>query len=226
MGKRQSHYVVTKKEDGGLEFYPMKPWLRKNRQYLTSGMDPDGNTSHELRRALKSEGWGLEMQDDRVLLIKPSDDGDISFVDEILGKPSDTEEDLSPEEAIEAADVTFGLERDLQAALRANIDQLESGLMVIDDGKERVTEAGRIDITAKDSRENIVIIELKAGTATPQVIAQVLAYMGAVAETDDKPVRGILVAGDFHKRVVLATRAVPNLQLRRYSFKFSFEAVN
>lgn len=225
MGKRQSHYVVIKKEDGGLEFYPMKPWLRKNRHYLPSGMDPDANTSHELRRALKGNGWGLEMQDDRVLLIKPDDDGDISFVDEVLGTPSDIEEDQSSEDAIEATEVTFGLERDLQAALRANIDQLEPGLKVIDDGKERVTEAGRIDITAKDPHGNIVVIELKAGTATPQVIAQVLAYMGAVAETDGKPVRGILVAGDFHKRVVLATRAVPNLQLRRYSFQFSFEAV-
>lgn len=226
MGKRQSHYVVIEKEGGGLEFYPMKPWLRKNPQYLPAGMAPDDNTSHELRRALKSNGWGLEMQDDRVLLIKPNDDGDISFADEILGNSSDTEEDLGTEEAIEATEVTFGLERDLQAALRANIGQLESGLKVIDDGKERVTEAGRIDITAKDSHGNIVVIELKAGTATPQVIAQVLAYMGAVAETDGKPARGILVAGDFHKRVVLATRAVPNLQLRRYSFQFSFEEVH
>ena len=226
MSKRQSHYIVLKKEDGGLEFYPMKPWLRKNRQYLPSGMDPDVNTSHELRRALKRKGWGLEIEDDRVLLIKPSDDGDTTFASEILGNNPDTEEDLSPEEAIEATEVIFGLEQDLQSTLRANINQLESGLKIIDDGKERVTEAGRIDITAEDPHGNVVIIELKAGTATPQVIAQVLAYMGAVAEADGKPVRGILVAGDFHKRIVLATRAVPNLQLRKYSFQFSFEPVN
>jgi RecB family endonuclease NucS len=89
-----------------------------------------------------------------------------------------------------------------------------------------VTEAGRIDITAIDNGDNIVIIELKAGKAKPQVIAQILAYMGAVTKTDDKPIRGILVAGDFDKRVVLAARAIPNLELKKYSFQFTFESMS
>lgn len=187
-------------------------------------MDPDENTSHELRRALNNIGWGLKMGDDQVLLIKPTENGDTSFADELLGDDSESEES-EDEEEIEAEEITFGLERDLQFALRTNIQQLEAGLKVIDGGKERVTEAGRIDITAVDIKDNVVIIELKAGTAMPQVITQVLAYMGAIAETDKKPVRGILVAGDFHKRVILATRAIPNLELRKYSFQFTFESV-
>jgi hypothetical protein len=48
--------------------------------------------------------------------------------------------------------------------------------------------------------------------------------MGSVAETDKKPVRGINVAGDFHKKVILASRAVQNLQLKKYSFQFKFGA--
>jgi hypothetical protein len=126
---------------------------------------------------------------------------------------------------IEAEEVTFGLERDLQSALRANISQLEQGLTISDDGKERVTEAGRIDITAKDGAGKLVVIELKAGTASPDVIAQVLAYMGAIAESDGGDVRGIIVAGDFHKRVILAARVIPTLALRQYSFQFKFEMV-
>jgi hypothetical protein len=51
-----------------------------------------------------------------------------------------------------------------------------------------------------------------------------LAYMGAVKIQDCKPVRGILIAGDFHPRVVFVARAVPNVQLRRYHFKFIFES--
>jgi RecB family endonuclease NucS len=125
----------------------------------------------------------------------------------------------------EAAEITFGLERDLQSALRSNISQLESGLTIVDAGRERTTDAGRIDIMAQDSKGNFVIIELKAGLATPEVIAQVLSYMGAVAESDGVPVRGILVAGDFHKRVLWATRAIPNLELKKYSFQFSFESL-
>ncbi len=54
------------------------------------------------------------------------------------------------EEVIEAMETTFGLERDLQIALRSNIEQIEQGLKIIDEGKEQTTEAGRIDITAED----------------------------------------------------------------------------
>jgi RecB family endonuclease NucS len=129
------------------------------------------------------------------------------------------------EEVIEAMETTFGLERDLQIALRSNIEQLEQGLKIIDGGKERTTEAGRIDITAEDQQGAIVVVELKAGAANSDCIAQILSYMGALSEKEQKPVRGILVAGDFPRRVVFATRAVPNLQLKKYTFRFSFEAV-
>lgn len=128
-------------------------------------------------------------------------------------------------ELIEASEATFGLERDLQLALRSNIQQLESGLQIVDDGKELTTDAGRIDITAKDVQNAIVVIELKAGTAAPEALTQLLAYMGAVSKSERQPVRGLLVAGDFHPRVIFAARAVPNVQLRRYRFKFFFESL-
>ncbi|HUV02996.1 MAG TPA: endonuclease NucS domain-containing protein [Desulfobacteria bacterium] len=129
------------------------------------------------------------------------------------------------EEVIEAVETTFGLERDLQIALRSNIEQLEQGLKIIDGGKERTTEAGRIDITAEDQQGAIVVVELKAGAANSDCVAQILSYIGALSEKEQKPVRGILVAGDFPRRVVFATRAVPDLQLKKYTFRFSFETV-
>jgi hypothetical protein len=49
--------------------------------------------------------------------------------------------------------------------------------------------------------------------------------MGALSKKKQKNIRGILVAGDFPPRVVFAARAVPNLQLRKYTFRFSFETV-
>ncbi|MCX5802179.1 MAG: hypothetical protein NTU69_01370, partial [Proteobacteria bacterium] len=64
-------------------------------------MDPDENTSHELRRALNNIGWGLKMGDDQVLLIKPTENGDTSFADELLGDDSESEES-EDEEEIEA----------------------------------------------------------------------------------------------------------------------------
>ena len=161
----------------------------------------------------------MEVRSDQVLLMPPNGEADISELSELVPDP------LEDEEAIEAEEITFGLERDLQLALRANITQLEPGLRIVDDGKERVTEAGRIDITAIDSNDNTVVVELKAGSAKPEAVAQILAYMGSIAEESEGPVRGILVASDFHKRVVLASRAISNLTLKKYSFQFRFDTV-
>jgi Endonuclease NucS len=126
-------------------------------------------------------------------------------------------------EAVDAIKTTFGLERDLQEALRSHIDQLEAGLKVIDGGKERILDVGRIDITAEDAQGRTVVIELKAGTADREVIGQILSYMGNLS--NGKTVRGILIAGSFPQRAIAAARAVPNLELRKYGFSFTFETV-
>lgn len=222
MAKR--HLVVIKNKEGKAEAYPFKDWLRSNPQDLPAGMDASDDTTYQLRRALKKTGWEIEELPDRVLVIKPDERKDTSYADDLIGESTELE-DAGEEELIEAEEITFGLERDLQSALRGNIESLERGLKIIDNGKERTTAAGRIDITAQDVNGNIVIIELKAGEAKPEIIAQVLSYMTAVAEDDRKPVRGILVAGDYHKKVILAARAIPNLEIKRYSFQFSFETL-
>jgi len=136
-------------------------------------------------------------------------------------------EALAEDEALveDAIEGKFGLERDLQEALRANIGQLEAEMKVIDGGKEKTVASGRIDITAEDKQGRTVAIELKAGTADHKAIGQLLSYMGDLM-TDSKPVRGILVAGDFTARAISAARAVPTVRLEKYSFKFAFEAVS
>ncbi len=118
--------------------------------------------------------------------------------------------------------LNFGLERDLQRALRANIQQLESGLKIIDGGVEKSISAGRVDITAEDSEGCLVVIELKTGMADLRSVGQVLAYISSVSEDTSRRVRGILVASDFDDRVVKAARTVHNLSLVAYSFQFSF----
>lgn len=144
----------------------------------------------------------------------------LAFPPQLLLIESGEEED---EGAVEAAEATFGLERDLQLALRANIKQLESGLEIVDGGVERQTAAGRLDITAKDGSGAIVVIELKAGVAAPAALTRVLAHMGAVAQEEQEPVRGVLIAGGFHSKA--PSPHAPNVELRRCRFKFTFEAV-
>ncbi|MBD3340984.1 MAG: DUF91 domain-containing protein [Candidatus Lokiarchaeota archaeon] len=131
---------------------------------------------------------------------------------------ADTEREVD-----EAEEVTFKLERDLQNALRKNIAQLESGLKIIDGGSEQTVEAGRIDITARDKNKAIVVVELKAGVAQPDSLTQILAYMSSLINKGQNPVRGILVAADFHPKVILAAKVISNIQLKQYTFKFTFK---
>lgn len=121
----------------------------------------------------------------------------------------------------------IGLERDLQAALRREIHQLEDGLTIIDDGAERSVDSGFIDITAKDAAGVIVVIELKSGVAGRAAIGQILSYMGDVAnEHDGGKVRGIIVASEFDGKAKAAARMVPQLRLRKYSVRFTFSDGN
>ncbi len=125
-------------------------------------------------------------------------------------------------DAESADELTFALERDLQKALRENIGQLDPELTIVDGGSERKVAAGRIDITAEAPDGALVVIECKAGKADLRAIGQILSYMGAVSSDPNRHVRGILVAGDFDPRAVMAVRAVPNLSLKAYSFQFAF----
>lgn len=118
---------------------------------------------------------------------------------------------------------TFGLERDLQDALRENIEQLEPGLRIADKGKEVITSTGRPDITCEDREGNLVAVELKSGLAADEALTQVLGYMAALKREHGKSVRGILVAGDFSRRMAMAATNIPNLVLKRYRINFTFE---
>ena len=125
----------------------------------------------------------------------------------------------------EPPEAILSLERDLNAALRQNIAQIEPGLTVIDGGTERTVASGRIDILARDSQGRMLVIELKAVKAPRDAVAQVLAYMGDIQAESGGDVRGLLIAPDFDPRAVAAARMVPALQLQRFSFVFSFQPV-
>lgn len=131
------------------------------------------------------------------------------------------------ESSTETPKQLFRLERDLQAALRRSIEQLEEGLEIIDSGAERSVASGFIDITAKDSQGAIVVIELKAGAARREAVGQILSYMGDMAEEEpEENVRGILVAADFNHNAKAAARMIPGLSLRSYSIRLEFQAID
>lgn len=125
----------------------------------------------------------------------------------------------------EAREAQVSLERDLQAALRDNIEQLESGLTIIDGGKEKISASGRTDILAADIDKKSVVIELKVGTADRDAVSQILSYMGDLQQETGESPRGIIIARDFTPRAVAASKPVPSIELRKYGFNFTFKEV-
>lgn len=143
---------------------------------------------------------------------------------------NDAENSELEESAVEIINIpkasqTIGLEKDMQAAIRSNISQVEQGLKITDNGKERSVETGFIDITAEDSERIPVVIELKTGVAGQRAIAQILSYMGSVMDEEGRDdVRGIIIASSFDAKARAAAKVIPALTLMSYQFSFQFFA--
>jgi Endonuclease NucS len=129
------------------------------------------------------------------------------------------------EEVEGARALKFGLERDMQVALRKNFEQLDPTMRIVDGGTERHVATGRIDILGEDQCGSLVVIELKADEARDSTLTQVLGYVGALKEEEGRDdVRGVLVAREFSPRVRYAARAA-GVDLVQYGYSFTFSAV-
>jgi hypothetical protein len=119
------------------------------------------------------------------------------------------------------------LERDLQKFLSRNLDVIEKGLKP-DPAyqlEEYSIDVGRIDLLCKDSRDNWVIIELKADWAGDDAVGQILGYMNWVKENlpNGTNVRGIIVCKNTTGRVKAAIKWVPGLSIKRFALNFSID---
>lgn len=135
---------------------------------------------------------------------------------------SDTEGiEADVEESIEAS---ISLERDLHSYLAARVSEIESGLSLVENGIEYQTEAGRIDLLARDENNHLVVIELKAGRAKDSALGQLLGYIGCLSASESN-VRGILIASSFDSRVVFAARGLSNVKLVKYQLSFNLQEI-
>ena len=138
-------------------------------------------------------------------------------------KEDDVEAEI--EDTIEAS---LSLEKDLHTYLAGRVNKIEKGLIVLENGVEYQTDAGRIDILAKDETNNLVVIKLKAGKAKDNALGQLLGYMGCIStstESKNSSVRGILIASNFEQRVIYGARGLPNLKLVKYQLSFDFQEI-
>ncbi|MDQ6770529.1 MAG: endonuclease NucS [Gemmatimonadota bacterium] len=140
--------------------------------------------------------------------------------------PTEADADGSESEiaaAVEASiEASVSLERDLHSYLSSRVAAIEAGLALVPNGVEYATEAGRVDLLAKDGDGSLVVIELKAGKAKDDALGQLLGYMGCLSEAN-RAVRGILVASSFDPRVVYAAKALASVKLVKYQVSFTME---
>lgn len=140
-------------------------------------------------------------------------------------RDEETRGDQIESEIEESIEASVSLERDLHSYLAKRVGEIESGLTLVDNGVEAQTEAGNIDLLARDSNNRLVVIELKAGKAKDNALGQLLGYMGCLSASESN-VRGILVASTFDSRVIFAARGLPNVKLVRYQLSFILDEIS
>jgi len=123
----------------------------------------------------------------------------------------------------------FYMEKQLEDFIIHNWDKTELGKkydLIIEDGElisqQYRTEIGPIDILAKDkSTKSFVVIELKKNQTSDDTVGQVTRYMGWIKKTKkDANVKGIIIAGEYDKKLEYALEAVPNVEVFLYQVDF------
>jgi hypothetical protein len=213
--------VVIPKEDGGVELYPMKEWLRRHPDQLP-GWDPITSTSHQLRDALKKQGWSVQDTDSEVRLVKPP---------HVDPPPTDPDGDDGDEE--QQPDAAFALESQLRDFLAQNLASIpvegKKLRLYVDptgkDGIEYPTAVGRIDILATDDTGAFVVFELKRARSPDHAIGQLSRYMGWVKQTigRDRTVRGVIVARTISDSLRYSIAVVPDVSLFEYEVSFQLK---
>lgn len=126
---------------------------------------------------------------------------------------------------------TFALESHLQEFLVQNWSQTELGRHydIYQENGELVgnhlrTDTGELDILAiSKDRKTLLVVELKKGRASDQVVGQTLRYMGFVQDElaeAEQLVRGAIIALEDDQRIRRALRMVPGIDFYRYEISF------
>lgn len=97
-------------------------------------------------------------------------------------------------------------ESEIEHSIVSNPGVLEDGLVVV--GRQYLTSVGFIDILCKDKDENLVVLELKKGIGSFEVVGQILKYMAWVHENlaEGKQVRGFIIAKTYDEQLEYAVR--------------------
>ncbi len=127
--------------------------------------------------------------------------------------------------------VVFALEKHLEDFLVKNWKQTELGRLydIYEEngelaGQQYPSDTGPIDILAisKDKR-TLLVVELKKGRASDNVVGQIQRYMGYVLEElaeEDQTIRGVIIALEDDLRIRRALSVTTNIEFYRYQIDF------
>lgn len=144
----------------------------------------------------------------------------------------------SNEYAVSDTDDTgfMALESHLEEYVVRNWEHIDFGedltMYVSEDGttgQQYTTDVGILDILARDSKGDYVVIELKRADSKYHVVGQILNYIGWVKEnlaTESQNVRGIIIVGKADKTLLSALKPVSNIvKLKEYQVLMTLKDV-
>ena len=124
----------------------------------------------------------------------------------------------------------FVLEKYLEDFIVTNFKAIFKGKLQIYEtaegaaGQQYATDIGKIDILAiEPESKKFVVIELKKGRPSDQVVGQVLRYMGWVKKNlckDGQDVKGLVICSDPDPKLSYALEMTRNISVRYYSVSF------
>jgi restriction system protein len=125
----------------------------------------------------------------------------------------------------------FVLEKYLEEFIVSNFSGIFKGELEIfidedgNTGQQYTTDIGSIDILARDRRDNsLVVIELKKGRPSDQVVGQVMRYMGWVKKNlaqEGQKIRGLVICREEDQRLSYALEMIDHVDARYYKVSFS-----
>ncbi len=123
----------------------------------------------------------------------------------------------------------FYMEKQLEDFIIHNWDNTELGKkydLIIEEGelisKQFRTDIGPIDILVKDKKTGTyVVIELKRNQTSDDTVGQLARYMGWVKKhKKDLNVHGVIIAGQYDKKLDYAREMIPNTEVFIYQVDF------
>jgi hypothetical protein len=145
------------------------------------------------------------------------------WIEKETSYPKEIKEDIIQERLKRQIGNVPILEANLENFVVNKVEEIERGLKLI--GRQVDTkEVGRLDLLCEDINKNLVVVELKRGSAGPSIIDQTQRYMGWAMDHKAKPgqkVRGIIIVGSKDTALEYAVKANPMMQVKSFELNIN-----